>query len=52
MRSLLAVKIGVGVMLLAAQGHAVQAAEIKGLSVPALKTSGRARAAVRAHDRS
>ena len=39
MRSLLAVKIGIGVMLLVAQGRAAQAAEIKGLGVVPLKTS-------------
>ena len=39
MRSLIAIKIGIGAMLLVAQGHAVQAAEIKVLGVPALQTS-------------
>ena len=37
-RSLLAIRIGIGAILLAAQGHAVQAAEIKVLGVPALQT--------------
>jgi ABC-type molybdate transport system substrate-binding protein len=38
-RSLLAIRIGIGAILLGAQGHAVQAAEIKVLGVPALQTS-------------
>ena len=39
MRSLLAIGIGIGAILVAAQGHSVQAAEIKVLGVPALQTS-------------
>ena len=38
-RSLLAIRIGIGAILLAAQGQAIQAAEIKVLGVPALQTS-------------
>ena len=39
MRSLLAIRIGIGAILVAAQGHSVRAAEIKVLGVPALQTS-------------